>query len=144
MGRVVRIFKSYFSLPVWVQIWVAFILAPANFAGLWMMDLPIGYWTGLTALVVIGSNTVLMAMNGGLSKVLAIPHLIFWIPLHGYIVWRLFFQEGGPAIGSTEYVYGLIVLVVNTISLLFDVYDTAEWAKGKKGIAGFPDVKPVV
>lgn len=140
--RLGRIYRSYRSLPGWVQIWVFFILGPVNLAAFALTATPIGYWAAVAVTLVFGLNGVIMFLNAGFSKALALPHIVFWTLLEIYAVWRLWLADG-VTISEAEYIYGVILVVVNAISLVFDFYDTAEWAKGKREIAGFPD-EPVV
>ncbi len=135
MAWIVRIVRSYFSLPVWVVIWLSLFLIPANFAGFWFLDTRTGFWVALLGAGAILLNAVIVLINGGLSKVLAIPHLIFWIPLE-IILLRLVIAGG---LSETEWRLAVIVLVTNGISLGFDVYDTVAWWRGKRKIAGYED-----
>ncbi|MEO1142961.1 MAG: hypothetical protein AAFW66_11560, partial [Pseudomonadota bacterium] len=70
----------------------------------------------------------------GMSKVLAIPHLIFWIPLHVILVNRLF---GPTEMVDFEMNYLIIILAINTISLIFDINDANEWRRGNRDVVGF-------
>lgn len=130
-----RVLKSYFSLPVWVVIWLTFLLIPANFSGFFLLEYESGFWIALLGAGAICINIVIVFINGGLSKVLAIPHLIFWIPLHVYLIHRYMTV---PDVSGFEQNYILLLLVINGISLVFDVYDTKEWKNGNRDVAGFP------
>ena len=79
-------------------------------------------------------NIVLMFLNGGMSKVLAIPHLIFWIPLH-FVLINLLFSR--PDMSSFEQTYLLLILAINTVSLAFDFYDANEWRNGNRDVVGY-------
>ena len=80
-ARIARIFRSLFSLPIWVIIWMLFLLIPANLAGLLMLDTASGRWIALLGTVGLLVNLVPVLVNGGFSRVLAIAHLFFWLPL---------------------------------------------------------------
>lgn len=79
-------------------------------------------------------NIMLLLLNGGMSKVLAIPHLIFWIPLHLILV-NLWFSR--PGMSDFEQNYLFFILTINSISLVFDVFDANEWRKGNRDVVGF-------
>lgn len=128
-----RIVKSYFSLPVWVIVWMSAFLIPVNFAGFWFIDTTTGFWIALLGAGAILINIVLVLINGGLSKVLAIPHVVCWVPLE-IILLRLVITD--ESAGSAWWL-AVSVLVINGISLGFDFYDTREWWRGDRKIAGF-------
>jgi len=134
IDRLIRIIKSCFALPKWVFIWVFFILVPANFSGIFFLQYETAFWVMVLGMGGILPNIVLLFLNGGMSKVLAIPHLIFWIPLH-FILINLWFNR--PDMSEFEQNYLLIILAINTISLAFDFYDANEWRKGKRDVVGF-------
>ena len=137
MAWILRIIKSCLALPLWVFIWVFFILVPANFSGIFLLQYEAGFWVAILGAVGVLVNVPILFMNGGMSKVLAIPHLIFWIPLHFILVNRLMIAN----ISDFEQNYILIILVINTISLIFDLYDANEWRKGNRDVTGFPGEK---
>ena len=134
LAWITRIIKSCFALPMWVFIWVFFILVPANFSGLFLTHYETGFWVAVLGAVGVLVNIPILFLNGGMSKVLAIPHLIFWISLHIILVNRLF---GPTEMGGFEKNYLIIILVINTISLIFDINDANEWRKGNRDVVGF-------
>jgi len=138
MAWILRIIKSCFALPIWVFIWVFFILVPANFSGIFLLQYEAGFWVTVLGSIGILVNLPILFMNGGMSKVLAIPHLIFWIPLHFILMDRLL---SGTDVGDFEQAYIIIILVINTISLVFDLNDANEWRQGKRDVTGFPGEK---
>ena len=116
---ILRVLKSYFSLPVWVVIWLTFFLIPANFSGFFLLEYESGFWIALLGAGAICVNVVIVFINGGLSKVLAIPHLVFWIPLQIYLLHRILTS---PEISDFEQNYILLLLVINGISLAFAAF----------------------
>lgn len=110
-------------------------LLPANFAGFWFLDTDVGYWVSLLGAGAVFVNLIPVLINGGVSKVLAIPHLIFWIPLEIILFWLVMAGD----LSTAEWRLAVAVLVINGISLGFDFYDTAEWWKGKRQVVGFED-----
>lgn len=131
---IVRIVKSMFALPVWVIIWINLLLVPANFAGFFFLDTVSGWWIALLGAGAIIVNLPLIWLNGGLSKVLCIPHLVFWIPLVGILGYRLLTAD----MTSPELQLAAIVFAFNLFSLGFDIYDFFEWRGGNRDVAGFP------
>lgn len=128
-----RIFGSLFSLPVWVIVWMLAFLIPANLSGFLYLDTISGRWIaglGGGALLI---NTVLVLMNGGFSRVLAIPHLILWGPLEIVLILRAVSAEMGPE----ELWLVVTVMVINGISLVFDIIDTRRWYSGERDVFGF-------
>lgn len=132
--KIIRIIKSCFALPKWVFIWVFFILVPANFSGIFLLQYDTGFWVAVLGIGGIMPNLIFLYLNGGMSKVLAVPHLIFWIPLH--IVLSVLWVKN-PEMSDFEKNYLVIIFIINSISLVFDLYDANEWRKGKRDVVGF-------
>jgi len=132
---------SMVRLPLWVHVWIWVLLLPINIASLFFMDTATGLYGAIAIIFVLMVNSALILINQGMSKVLAIPHLIAWGPLVIYIVWRALFGAG-YIYWDNEALLALGLLIVNIISLGFDVYDTREWRAGNRSIIGFPEAKP--
>ena len=123
---IMEIWKSYRALPGWVQIWVAFILAPINMASLFFINEPMGLWVAFLANIAMMLNLPVMLYDRGFSKLMAIPHLIPWTIL---VVWIFIARPTG----STNYdLYLSVLLVINLISLAFDYPDALKWWKGDR------------
>ena len=129
-----NIIQSFFSLPAWVIIWIVVFLIPANFAGFWFLELPSGIWIAGLGAGSILFNLILVWLNKGFSKALALPHLVCWIPLCIYLWMRI---SAGSAVSEAEQILMLICAIINTISLGFDVKDGWEWLRGQRDVAGF-------
>jgi hypothetical protein len=128
-----EIWHSYRALPLWVQIWVAFILVPANLAGVAFLDQP---GAGLVATLAIGGmipNALLILAERGFSRAMSLSHLAFWIPLVIYL-WLLLGQAGPYSDGYLLYMR--VLLWVNLTSLVFDVKDSWQWIRGQRAVAG--------
>ena len=115
-----------------------FHFGSGKFSGVFLLNYEAGFWVAVLGAVGILVNLPILFMNGGMSKVLAIPHLIFWIPLH-FILMHLLLNN--TDIGKFEQNYIMVILIINTISLGFDLYDANEWRKGNRDVAGFPGEK---
>ncbi|MEP2532887.1 hypothetical protein [Shimia sp.] len=132
---ILEIWESFRRLPVWVQVWMAVVLVPVNL-------MPFGYWIsgapfwGVFAFLALGgmlANLIILLREQGFSKALAIPHVLFWGPL--VVVIFLTLRDGGGADWDTEELVLLIVLIVDVISLAFDVPDAVKWLRGDREIA---------
>ena len=130
------VWQSWQSLPVWVRIWVAGILVPVNAAAFFMIHTPAGKAAAIAAVFVILTNVPIMLYEGGMSRMMAMPHLVAWIPLSIYIIARLLVLSNSPAIEKAELIFAIIILAVNGISLIFDTVDTVKWWRGERDIPG--------
>jgi hypothetical protein len=124
------IWSSFRSLPAWVQIWVAFILAPVNMATLLFINQPGGLLVAGLANLAMMLNMPVMLRERGFSKLMGLPHLIPWTIL----VYILAFQR--PAAEGLYDTFLTVLLITNTISLLFDYPDTLRWFQGDRAVAG--------
>lgn len=122
--------RSFMRLPLWVRMWLVFILIPANAAAFFMKDAPTGLWASRAAAFIGAVNGSVILAQRGWGKALAIPHLCAWVPLLVFAVRRM--RE--PEASRSERAYAAILLVVNGTSLVFDVIDTWRWAKGERGV----------
>lgn len=133
---------SFNSLPLWVRLWIAGWLVPVNAASIFFLGTPVGLWTAISAGLVGISNTWLALRLGGLSRALAFPHIVVWIPLCIAIAARLTGPDAG-SIGRTEYIYGVVVLTTNIISTGFDLVDAYRWIAGERSVPGQGSTGPV-
>ena len=127
---ILQIWQSYRRLPLWVQLWVALILVPVNAASLFFVTQPAGAWLALMAVGAMLCNGVLMLVERGFSKVMALPHVLIWTPMLGLILWLL-----TQDIADGFRTYLLILLAVDVFSLILDVIDTRKWLSGDRKIA---------
>jgi len=127
---IAEIWQSYRRLPVWVQLWVAVILVPVNAAALGCLAQPFGAWVAAMAVGAMLCNGVLMLVERGFSRAMALPHVLIWTPMLGLVVWLL-----AQDIPSGYRAYLLILLAVDAVSLGFDVIDTRRWLSGDRQIA---------
>lgn len=130
------IWRSFQSLPLWVRVWVGLILFPANMASLLMLDT----WAGVAAawafLFVCATNLPIMYIERGLGRLMAIPHLLAWIPLQVALLLRLNGHVGGAIPAGTELGFIWMLLTINGISLAFDLVDSVRWFRGERDIPG--------
>jgi len=121
------IVTSYFSLPVWVQIWVALILMPINLASLAFLSEPMGGWIAFLAIIAMAPNGPLILYDRGFGKIMAIPHLLPWTIL---VIWIVFARPPADGVYNT---YLTALAVINTISLVFDYRDAYLWWRERRG-----------
>ncbi len=120
------IWQSFRSLPDWVQFWVGCILVPANlFAIIFWQHPDSGLLIAALAVGGMLPNIGIMIAERGFAKSMAIPHLFFWIPL-------LFIIAPKMGTHSVFGVYLIILFVIDTISIVFDINDTREWFKSRR------------
>ncbi len=122
--------QSYRALPIWVQIWVMFILMPMNMASLYFIGEPMGLWVAFLANIAMMMNLPVMIRDRGFSKLMAVPHLIPWIALVALLLlWR-------PDVTGLYDWYLTALLITNIISLFFDIPDAISWFGGSREVAG--------
>lgn len=134
MTLILEIWRSFRALPLWVQIWVALILVPVNIASLWFFYETMG---ALIAVLAVGGmlpNLLIMAFDRGLSKAMALPHLAVWVPLVAFLIWIV----QSPYAEGPYLTYLWLLLVVDGVSLAFDIPDAWKWLRGDRAIAGAP------
>jgi len=71
-----------------------------------------------------------------MNKVLSIPHLIAWGPLEIYLLMLLAGSDFRAEAGALELGLAVLLVVVNGISLAFDVMDSAKWVAGDRATPG--------
>ena len=124
-SRSARIYDSYNELPSWVKIWMNFILGPVNLATLAFLSQPGG---ALVATLAIGGMVLTVAIviaAGSFTKLAAAGHVVAWTPL---ILMLIFARPEGTALYQT---FLTVLLVINALSLAFDVNDLRLWLKSK-------------
>lgn len=135
-GRLGQIWRSWRSLPRWVQIWVGAILVPVNALSFALLDHWAGRAAALAALAVVATNLPIMWFERGMSRLMALPHLLVWGPLELLLVLRLCGELGPMPLPGTERVFIVVLLAVNGISLAFDALDTWRWLRGERAVPG--------
>jgi hypothetical protein len=134
--RNAEIWKSFRSLPLWVQVWVAGILSPANAVPFFLLDTWLGAAAAIATGFVVATNLPIMVAARGMTRLMSVPHLFAWIPLQILIPLRLTGAIGGAPATGAEWWLGVILFVVNGISLVFDVIDSWRWLRGEREVAG--------
>lgn len=125
------IYHSFRRLPLWVQLWVAVILVPVNLVSLAFVGAPGGILVAVLAIGGMLPNLVLMAAERGLSKAMSFPHLVLWGPLVAVLAGMLARQE--LSAGFATYLW--LLLIIDAVSLGFDIPDALKWWRGDRDIA---------
>ncbi len=126
---ILDILRSFFRLPLWVQLWVVVLLVPVNVASLALIGQP---WGVLVAVMAIGAmllNLLVMVHDRGFSKLMALPHLLVWTPLVPLLLWLLL---SGAAQPGWPRVLMAVILVTDLVSLAFDYPDFLRWWRGER------------
>jgi len=93
----------------------------------------------LIATLAIGGmvpNIFIMAYERGMSKLMALPHVVVWTPLCILVLWLLYKSYAGSLeLGSPYTFFLIILLIINTVSLMFDFPDIWKWYSGDRAIA---------
>ncbi len=114
-------------------VWVLLILIPVNTVSFAFLDTPSGHWAAVAWIFVVAINTGTLLYFGGITKSMSLPHLAAWVPLEFYLLKRLVGGEMEPA--SAEFSYAVLLVAINGISLVFDVYDSYRWLRGEREVA---------
>jgi len=126
------LWNSFRALPGWVQIWVMVILGPMNLLPLAFLAAPNGGWIALLAIGGMTPNLFIMIRERGLSKAMALPHVVIWTPLVLLILSTL----TDPALTGSFRIFLYLLLITDVISLAFDYRDALLWFRGDRSVAG--------
>lgn len=129
---IAQIWRSFRRIPLWVQAWVAGVLVPVNLAPLAFLDAPLAIWVAGLSVGGMVPNMAIMLAERGLSKRMALPHVVIWPPLIGLIIWLLLWGEG---LSHGYWQMLALLLAVDLISLGFDCRDAVTWFKGDRRVA---------
>lgn len=133
---ILDVWDSFWRLPLWVQVWVGLILVPANLLTLLFVRKKYGKWIAVLAIGGMLPNIPITLIERGMSKLMSLPHIIFWTPLCVLILWLLKNNFKPDRQMGRTFVYFLVcLLLINTISLAFDFSDFIKWLAGDRGIA---------
>ena len=129
---IMDIWRSFRRLPMWVQVWVGLILVPVNLAPLLFAGAPYALWIALLSIGGMTPNLPIMLIERGLSKRMALPHLVIWLPLVVFLGWILVHVDG---LDRSYRLMLTILLAVDLVSLGFDIPDALKWLRGERDIA---------
>lgn len=115
-----------------MQIWVALVLVPTNMAALVFWSQPYGPAIAVMAVGGMVPNLFILWRETGFSKAMCLPHLFIWPPLMALICVILVSDH---EIMRGYWVYLLLLLCVDGVSLVFDSIDAVKWSRGDRAIA---------
>ncbi len=121
------IWRSFRSLPLWVQVWVGLILVPVNMATVILITEPCCYLIPILAIGGMAPNAVLMFIERGFSKAMALSHILLWIPLLVLLAYEI-------KTNSIFANYLMVLFAVDFVSICFDLKDSRDWFKGDRGV----------
>jgi hypothetical protein len=121
------IWHSFRAMPLWVQLWVGGILVPVNMATVVLITEPCCWLISVLAIGGMVPNAILMFIERGFSKAMALSHVVLWIPLLGILALNI-------KAGSVFFPYLTVLFAVDFISICFDLKDSREWLKGDRKI----------
>jgi hypothetical protein len=121
------IWRSFRSMPLWVQIWVGLILVPVNMATIVLITEPCCWLIPVLAIGGMVPNAVLMFVERGFSKAMALSHVVLWVPLLVLLAMDI-------KAGSIFANYLIVLFIVDFTSICFDVKDSKDWLKGDRGV----------
>lgn len=117
---------------MWVQVWVAAILVPVNMVTLLFWPEPLGLWVAALAVGGMLPNMVILAVERGFSKAMALPHILIWTPLMVVVIALL---DDRALISEGYWRFLWVLLAVDAASLGFDFTDSWKWLKGDRAVA---------
>lgn len=95
-------------------------------------------WSGraaaLAALFVVATNAPIMWAAPGMSRAMSLPHLLVWIPLEVVLALRLSGALGAVLPTEAEIALAILLLIVNGVSLVFDMLDSWRWLRGERDL----------
>jgi len=122
------IWRSFRAMPLWVQLWVGCILVPVNMATVVLITEPCCWLISVLAIGAMVPNAILMFIERGFSKAMALSHVVLWIPLLGILALNI-------KAGSVFFPYLTVLFAVDFFSLCFDLKDSKKWLEGDRNIA---------
>jgi len=126
----VKIWESFRRLPVAVQAWMVVLLMPINVATVFFIGETNALVISVLAIAGMAFNMPIMIRAGGMTSLMALPHLILWTPMVLLALITLFAD-----VPSGYRVFLVLLIAIDTISLAFDVRDFAAWRNGDRAIA---------
>lgn len=126
----VDIWRSFSSMPFWVQVWMMLLLVPMNGFSLFFLDQPMGKLIATLAVGGILPNIAVLFYERGFSRLMALVHVPPWSVL------ILLILTSRPEVSETYETYLLILAAINIISLAFDIPEAVQWIKGKRNTLG--------
>jgi hypothetical protein len=135
--RNAAVLRSVHAAPLGMRIWFFGPVVSVNFWGVWeWIDTghPLAVWTSMIFAFVAVADWTLALIQRGVSRLAALPHLLFWIP--GQIIaglW-LFVWGGLPIPALTAFAWSYFTII--GLSNLLDLINIVRWFRGDRAIFG--------
>ncbi len=132
MAEDITLQQAIATMPGWVRLWVTWlnIVTIGSFATfvIWKKT-----WRDALVLLVVTAAMIFTMMTlyaeVGFVKLLGLPHLIWWIPLVGYFIWRIRSAD----LPKIPRLVMMVLAATLTVSLVFDAIDVISWLTGNRG-----------
>lgn len=123
MRNPLRFFVELMKQPVWVTVWVFFLIV-INVASLGFWHEPVAKLIFITFII---SVILMMGLYSkyGFEKILGLGHIL-WIPLLVYVLMQI------PAVEFPFRSYLFVFSVLIAISLVFDIIDVWKYFRSRK------------
>lgn len=129
---IVAIWQSFRRTPLWVQFWIVVILVPVNLLPLAFWGEPNSRWIAVLSVGGMLPNLFIMMTERGVSKAMALPHLLIWTPL---VVMLAGLLQSDTGVSDGFRTVLIAVFVVDLVSLVFDYSDGWKWWRGDRAIS---------
>jgi hypothetical protein len=123
---VIRFFRGFLKLPLWIQLWLGVLVA---FNLLW----PLLFWEQTESRIIVAvfalAALLMFSLTGliGFKRILGLGHFV-WFPLLFYLWTRL----GAYPVAESFGLYLRGLMAVNATSLVMDVADVVRYFRGEK------------
>ncbi|MEM6986272.1 MAG: hypothetical protein AAF499_07005 [Pseudomonadota bacterium] len=118
------------AMPQWLQIWLA-VLAVMNTLSLFFLRHASGRLVFVVWVIIVAVNSWVFMQAGGFTRSMAFIHML-WIPM---IVWLGLMPHRDKDTGLLR-TWLLLLVLVNCISIGFDVLEIVRWLAGDRGVIG--------
>jgi len=122
------VWASFTDLPSWVQVWVGLVLVPANVLPLGFLGEPYAWPMAILSVGGMMPNLYILVKDRAFGPVMALSHLVLWPPL----IVLIFFAISQVGIGGLFGRFLLILMVVDLVSIGFDILDARKWVRARK------------
>lgn len=126
-----RVLQSFRKLPIAAQCWTAGWVFPLNVATIGLLDLgPYCHKVMTFALLGLTGVFAVTLAQKGVTRLAALPKLMFWTPMIFLILMVLLRYELDPIYAS----FLLALAVTNLIQVVWAYSDWLDWWRGDRGV----------
>ncbi|MEO9897095.1 MAG: hypothetical protein ABJD13_20730 [Paracoccaceae bacterium] len=123
------IVTSWMALPMWVKIWLV-VLNGVFLSALALLPDRVAEVTLIAYVATVPLLAGQLGYDGGLRRILSVAHLVPWIPL---VAWLVIIPEWTS--------YTVILTLIVSICLAFDINDLRLFVKGERDVLGAGDYR---